>query len=670
MLNVHRDMAGLTQLCINTIRCLAIDMVEQAKSGHPGMPMGCAPMAYTLWTRFLRHNPNNPEWTGRDRFILSAGHGSALLYALLYLAGYDLPLSELKRFRQWGSKAAGHPEFRLAQGIETTTGPLGQGLGNAVGMAIAERYQAAYFNRPGYNIVDNYTYVLASDGDLMEGISHEAASLAGHLGLGRLICLWDDNGISIEGGTRLTFTEDVLQRFAAYGWHVQRVEDGNSVDELEKAIALARAETNRPSLIAVRTTIGFGSPHKAGTAGAHGEPLGPQEAKLAKENLGWQHEEPFFIPIEALDFFRQAVSQGNCNEASWAELFAKYQAEFPDLAGEFQDWHKGTLPRDWEQTISGFELEKGEEATRVVSGEVLNRIAERIPNLLGGSADLAPSTKTLLIGALDFSKDNYQGRNFRFGVREHAMGAIVNGVALYGGLIPFCGTFLIFSDYMKPAIRLAALMRLKVIYVFTHDSIGLGEDGPTHQPVEQLASLRAVPGLTVIRPADANETAQAWRYAVREAQGPVALALTRQAVPVLAAEPDVSKGAYVVQGEAAADCRLLLLATGSEVHLAVEAGRQLTLKGYKTAVVSMPSWELFEQQPPAYKQAVLPPELKARIVIEAASGFGWHKYAGDGGTIISIDHFGASAPYKELYRKFGLTADDIVKKAIELLAVQ
>jgi len=669
VLNVHRDAAGFTQLCVNTIRCLAIDMVEQAKSGHPGMPMGCAPMAYVLWTRILRHNPNNPEWTGRDRFVLSAGHGSALLYAMLYLTGYDMPLSELKRFRQWGSKAAGHPEFRLAPGIETTTGPLGQGLANAVGMAIAERHQAAYFNRPGYNVVDNYTYVQASDGDLMEGISHEAASLAGHLGLGRLICLWDDNGISIEGGTRLTFTEDVMHRFAAYGWHVQRVEAGNSVDELEKTIALAQAEINKPSLIAVRTTIGFGSPHKAGTAGAHGEPLGPQEAKLAKENLGWQHEEPFFVPTAALDFFRQAVPQGNCNEAAWVELFAKYQADFPDLAGEFQDWHKGMLPGDWEQTIPEFEPEQGEMATRLASGEALNKIAARIPNLLGGSADLAPSTKTLLIGASDFSKENHRGRNFRFGVREHAMGAIVNGLALYGGLMPFCGTFLIFSDYMKPAIRLAALMRLKVIYVFTHDSIGLGEDGPTHQPVEQLASLRAVPGLTVIRPADANETTQAWRYAI-QAPGPVALVLTRQAVPVLAVEPAISKGAYVIQGQTSPDCQLLLLATGSEVHLAMEAGRRLTSSGYKTAVISMPSWELFEQQTPAYKQAILPPEMKARIAIEAASGFGWHKYVGAGGELISIDHFGASAPYKELYRQFGLTADDIVKKAMELLAAQ
>lgn len=667
---MHRDTPGFTQLCINTIRCLAIDMVEQAKSGHPGMPMGCAPMAYALWTRFLRHNPNNPKWTGRDRFVLSAGHGSALLYAMLYLSGYDMPLSELKRFRQWGSKAAGHPEFNNAPGIETTTGPLGQGLANAVGMAIAERYQAAHFNRPGYNIVDNYTYVLASDGDLMEGISHEAASLAGHLGLGRLICLWDDNGISIEGNTRLTFTEDVMQRFAAYGWHVQRAEDGNSVDELEQTIALARAEINRPSLIAVRTTIGFGSPHKAGTAGAHGEPLGPQEAELAKKNLGWQNEETFFIPTAVLDFFRQAVTQGNCNEAAWVELFAKYHDDFPDLAGEFLDWHKGTLPGDWEQMIPAFEPEKGELATRLASGEALNKIATRIPNLLGGSADLAPSTKTLLIGSPDFSRENYQGRNFRFGVREHAMGAIVNGLALYGGLVPFCGTFLIFSDYMKPAIRLAALMRLKVIYVFTHDSIGLGEDGPTHQPVEQLASLRAVPGLTVIRPADANETAQAWRYAIQAAPGPVALVLTRQAVPVLAAEPDISKGAYIIQGQVSPDCQLLLLATGSEVHLAMEAGRQLTSNGYKTAVISMPSWEIFDRQSPAYKQAILPSGLMARIAIEAASGFGWHKYVGAGGAIISIDHFGASAPYKELYRQFGLTSDDIVKRAMELLAAQ
>lgn len=659
---------GLDLLCINTIRSLAIDMVEQARSGHPGMPMGCAPMAYVLWTRFLQHNPSNPHWPGRDRFILSAGHGSALLYAMLHLTGYDMPLSELMHFRQWGSKAAGHPEFKVAPGVETTTGPLGQGFANAVGMAIAERYQAAYFNRPGYNVVDNYTYVFASDGDLMEGISHEAASIAGHLGLGRLICLWDDNGISIEGSTRLTFTEDVKQRFTAYGWHVQQVEDGNAVEELEKAIALALAETDRPSLIAVRTTIGFGSPHKAGSAGAHGEPLGPEEAKLTKENLGWPYEDPFFIPPPALGFFRQAVEKGKGSEGSWVKLFETYQADYPELASEFLDWHAGVLPGGWEQAIPGFGPERGEVATRLASGEILNGIASRIPNLVGGSADLAPSTKTLLIGAGDFSKENYRGRNLRFGVREHAMGAISNGLALYGGNIPFCGTFLVFSDYMKPAIRLAALMRLKVIYVFTHDSIGLGEDGPTHQPVEQLASLRSIPGLAVIRPADANETVQAWKYALQEARGPVALVLTRQAVPVLAAEPDVSKGAYVIQGEVSSERQILLMATGSEVHLAMEAGRKLAARNYQTMVVSMPSWELFELQPPAYKQSILPSELKARVTIEAASGFGWHKYAGAGGAIISIDHFGASAPYKELYRRFGLTADDIVKKAIELSA--
>lgn len=537
-------------------------------------------------------------------------------------------------------------------------------------MAIAERYQAAYFNRPGYDIVDNHTYIFASDGDLMEGISHEAASVAGHLGLGRLICLWDNNGISIEGGTRLTFTEDVLQRFAAYGWHVQCVDDGNSIAELTQAIAAAKAEADRPSLIAVRTVIGFGSPHKAGTAGVHGEPLGPQEAKLTKENLGWTYDEPFFVPEPVYDFFRQAVARGKQAEDAWIALFEKYQADFPALAGEFQDWRGGVLPADWEQAIPKFEPARGELATRLASGEILNKIAARIPNLLGGSADLAPSTKTLLSGEGDFSKENYRGRNLHFGVREHAMGAISNGLALYGGLMPFCGTFLIFSDYMKPAIRLAALMRLKVLYVFTHDSIGLGEDGPTHQPVEQLAALRAIPGLTVIRPADANETAQAWQYAVQQAQGPVALVLTRQSVPVLAADPDVSQGAYVVQGEIAADHQILLLATGSEVHLALEAGKKLAESEYPVAVISMPSWELFDRQPFAYRQTVLPAELKARVAIEAASSFGWHKYVGAGGEIISVDHFGASAPYKELYRQFGLTPDDIVRKAIECFAAQ
>jgi transketolase len=663
----------LDQLCINTIRMLAADGVEKARSGHPGMPMGAAAMAYVLWTRFLRHNPQNPGWPDRDRFVLSAGHGSMLLYSLLHLTGYDLPLQELQNFRQWGSKTPGHPEHGLTPGVETTTGPLGQGFANGVGMALAERHLAARFNRPGHLIVDHFTYGIVSDGDLMEGISHEAASLAGHLGLGKLIYFYDDNHISIEGDTDIAFTENRTGRFVAYGWHVQRVDDGNDLEALEQALDAARKETGRPSLIAVRTHIGYGSPGKHDTAGVHGEPLGPEEIKLTKDNLKWPREPSFLIPDEVLAHFRQAVDRGRELENRWQAAFEAYRENFEAPAAEWGNWMSGRLPNGWENDIPIFEPDDNGPATRVTSGTVLNAIAPKIANLIGGSADLAPSTKTLLGGETDYQAENYGGRNLRFGVREHAMGGILNGMALHGGLIPYGATFLVFSDYMRPAIRLAALTELKVIYVFTHDSIGLGEDGPTHQPIEQIASLRAMPNLTVIRPCDANETAEAWRVAIIHRKGPVALALSRQNVPTLdrkskyAPAEGLQRGAYILSEATANKPDLILIASGSEVHIALEAAEMIRAKGPAVRVVSMPSWELFEAQPAEYRQQVLPPEIKARIAIEAGSCQGWHRYVGDFGHIIALDHFGASAPFKILYEKFGLTADRVVEKALEIV---
>ncbi|MDP4726864.1 MAG: transketolase, partial [Desulfobacterales bacterium] len=567
-MNNERD-----QLCINTIRMLAADAVEKARSGHPGLPMGAAAMAYVLWTRFLRHNPKNPAWPDRDRFVLSAGHGSMLLYSLLHLTGYDLALDELKNFRQWGSKTPGHPEHGVTPGVETTTGPLGQGFANGVGMAIAERHLASVFNRPGHEIVNHFTYGIVSDGDLMEGISHEAASLAGHLGLGKLIYLYDDNHISIEGSTDITFTEDRLRRFAAYGWHVQQVTDGNDPEQLSSAIAAARDETRRPSFIAVRTHIGYGSPHKQDTAGAHGEPLGAEELKLTKQNLNWPAEPAFYLPKEAVNHFREALEKGAQLDRNWQEAFTLYQKAHPDLAARWRQWTDGDLPEAWEQEMPVFDFDTKGMATRVASGKILNAIAGRMTNLMGGSADLAPSTKTLINDEKDFQPPGFEGRNMRFGVREHAMGGILNGMALHGGLIPYGATFLIFSDYMRPAIRLAALMKLRVIYVFTHDSIGLGEDGPTHQPIEQLAALRAIPNLKVVRPCDANETVEAWKAALKSIGGPVALVLTRQNLPVLdrtvAGPADgLQKGAYVVRDPQDGRPNLLLMASGSEVNIA------------------------------------------------------------------------------------------------------
>jgi len=663
---------NLDDLCVNTIRMLAADGVEKAKSGHPGMPMGTAPMAYVLWTRFLRHNPLNPKWPDRDRFVLSAGHGSMLLYSLLHLTGYDLPLEELKNFRQWESRTPGHPEAHHAPGVETTTGPLGQGFANGVGMAIAERHLAAHFNRPGHEIVNHYVYCIVSDGDLMEGVSHEAASLAAHLKLGKLIYFYDDNHITIDGSTDLAFTEDRVARFRAYGWHVQQVDDGNDMEALEGVIQTAREEKDRPSLIAVRTHIGFGSPNKQDTASAHGEPLGAEEIRLTKENLGWPLEPQFFIPDEALTHFHKAVEKGKQQEKKWHELLGSYEKSHPELARQWAQWMSGELPEGWERTIPSFLPDPKGVATRVSSGTVLNGIAPNLPMLIGGSADLAPSNKTFIKGEETFQGGHYEGRNFHFGVREHGMGSIMNGIALHGGLIPYGGTFLIFSDYMRPAIRLAAMMGLKVIYVFTHDSIGLGEDGPTHQPIEQLAALRAIPNLTVIRPCDASETAEAWRFALGNKNGPVALALTRQGVPTLDREKFASadglhRGAYVLSAARDENPDVILLASGSEVEIALQASHRLEEKNIAVQVVSMPSWQLFDRQPEQYRNQVLPPEIKARVAIEAGVTQGWHRYVGREGDVVGLDHFGASAPYKILYEKFGLTADRVAEKALRLL---
>ncbi len=661
----------LDQLAVNTIRFLAVDAVQKANSGHPGMPMGAAPMAYVLWTRFLKHNPRNPDWPNRDRFILSAGHGSMLLYALLHLTGYDLPIEELKRFRQWGSKTPGHPEYRIAPGVETTTGPLGQGFGNGVGMAIAERHLAAHFNRPGYEIVDHYTYAIVSDGDLMEGISHEAASLAGHLGLGKLIYLYDDNDISIDGPTNLTFTEDVAMRFQAYGWHVLRVADGNDMEAIEQAIVEARQVLDQPSLIIVRTHIGYGSPHKQDTAAAHGEPLGEEEVRLTKRNLGWPEDKTFYVPDEVYAHMRQAVERGAQWEQEWRDLFARYAEAYPELARQWDQFWSGELPEGWDAELPTFEAGTSV-ATRAASGKVLDAIAPRIPNLIGGSADLTPSNKTKFKGATDFQRDHYSGRYIHFGVREHAMGAVLNGIAYHGGLVPYGGTFLIFSDYMRPPVRLAAMSHLHVIYVFTHDSVWLGEDGPTHQPVEQLANLRAIPNLVMIRPADANETVEAWRVALALKNRPVALALSRQGVPTLdrsryAPAEGVRRGAYVLADSRPGTPDLILIATGSEVPLAAAAYEQLAAEGIAVRLVSMPSWELFAEQPRSYRETVLPPDVKARLAVEAGATLGWERWVGDGGDVLGIDHFGASAPYKVLMEQFGFTVEAVVSRAKQVL---
>jgi transketolase len=632
--------------------------------------MGAAAMAYVLWTRFLRHNPANPAWPDRDRFVLSAGHGSMLLYGLLHLTGYDLPLEELQSFRQWGSRTPGHPEYDPARGVETTTGPLGQGFTNGVGIAIAEAYLAAHFNRPGHDIVDHYIYAIVSDGDLMEGVASEAASLAGHLGLGKLIYLYDDNRISIEGSTDLTFTEDRGRRFEAYGWHVQHV-DGYDLEGISAAIRAAQADPC-PSLIMARTHIGYGSPNKQDKAEVHGAPLGEEELRLTKENLGWPTELPFLIPDQALAHFRQALERGRVWEAEWQARFRAYAAEYPDLAEEWHTTMAGELPAGWDADLPTFGAEDGPLATRVASGKVLNAIAPHLPTLMGGSADLAPSCKTYLNGYGDFSAENRAGRNLHFGVREHAMGGILSGMALHGGVIPYGSTFLVFSDYMRPSIRMAAMMKLPVIYVFTHDSIGIGEDGPTHQPVEQLAALRAIPHLTVIRPADAAETVVAWRVALEHREGPVALLFTRQRLPVLdraalAPADRLVRGAYVLADVEVGQPDVILIATGSEVHVALAARERLAEQGVRARVVSMPSWEIFEQQPQSYREEVLPPEVTARLAIEAGVPQGWCRYVGDRGDVIGIKRFGASAPYKVLREKHGFTAENVAARALEIV---
>ncbi len=662
----------LEKVYLNTIRFLAVDAVEKANSGHPGAPMGMAAMAYSLWQHFLKHNPANPDWADRDRFVLSAGHASMLLYAMLYLTGYDLTLDEIKQFRQWGSRTPGHPEHGAVPGVEATTGPLGQGFANAVGMAVAERHLAARYNQPGFEIVNHYTYCICSDGDLMEGVSSEAASLAGTLKLGKLICLYDDNNISIEGSTDITFKEDVGARFRAYGWQVIGPIDGMSVASVDAAVRQAQADAAHPSLIVCNTTIGFGAPHKAGTMHAHGEPLGKDETLLAKQELGWNFPEPFTVPDEALQHFRAAQGKGKLLEQGWNSWLAAYRREHPAKASEFSNAITGALPTGWEAGLDKlFTPDMKPLATREASGIALNALAAKVPSLMGGSADLSPSTKTIIKDGGDFSAENYGGRNMHFGVREHAMGAVANGMALHGGIIPYTATFLIFYDYMRPPVRLASLTGDRVVFVFTHDSIGLGEDGPTHQPVEQLIGLRSVPNLTTLRPADATETAEAWKLALEKQKGPTALILTRQALPVLDRSKlfpaeGVRKGAYTLW-QSSESPKLLLIATGSEVHIALEAARMLQEKGISARVVSMPSWELFEAQSQDYRLSVLPSAIKARISIEAGATTGWCRYTGDSGVNIGIDHFGASAPGKVLYEKFGITAARVVAEAMRLI---
>ncbi|MFZ5911479.1 MAG: transketolase [Chloroflexota bacterium] len=657
---------------INTLRFLSTDAVQQANSGHPGLPMGAAAIAFTIWTRHLRHNPRNPRWPGRDRFILSGGHGSMLLYSLLHLTGYDLALDELKDFRQWDSRTPGHPEYGLTPGVEMTSGPLGQGFATGVGMAMAAAHLSATFGRPGFDLIDPCIYAIVTDGDLMEGVASEAASLAGHLGLGCLVYLYDDNRISIDGSTDLAFTEDRLARFAAYGWHVQAVADGNDVDAIDKAIQAAKQDP-RPSLIACRTVIGFGAPNRQGTAKAHGEPLGDEELNLAKQNLGWPLEPRFYIPDDVLAFYRQAVQTGAGGEARWNGLFEAYGRSHPELAAELQRRLDGRLPAGWDAGLPVFPPDAKGLATRAASGKTINALAAKLPELMGGSADLAPSNNTKIEGSPAFQKDSPHGRNLHFGVREHGMGAALNGMALFGGLIPYGGTFLVFSDYMRPAIRIAALSHIPAIYVFTHDSIGLGEDGPTHQPVEHIAALRAIPNLCVIRPADANETVEAWKVAVARRDGPTALILSRQALPTLdrALMEDASelaKGAYALSDFGDEEPELILMASGSEVSLIYAAAARLAAEGVNVRAVSFPSWDLFEKQDAAYREALLPKRIRARVAVEAGAGLGWERYAGSEGAVISIQRFGASAPAKVLFEKFGFTVEHVIEKAREVLS--
>ncbi len=678
------ERAELAERCVNALRFLAVDMIERAKSGHPGLPLGAAPIAYVLWSRHLRHSPRNPNWPNRDRFILSAGHGSALLYALLHLFGY-LPLEEIQNFRQWGSKTPGHPEAGLTPGVEVTTGPLGQGFANAVGIAIAEAHLSATFNRPGFPIVDHYTYVLASDGDLMEGVSFEAASLAGHLRLGKLIVLYDRNFVSLAGSTELCFTEDVVRRFEALGWHVLDVQDGNDLEAIDRAIVEAKEERERPSLICVRTVIGYGAPTKAGTFHVHGAPLGPEEARAAKWNLGWPAEPPFYVPEEVRNHFQTLREKSEAAEEAWRQLFSEYERAYPELAREFQRRMEGELPADWDQGLPTFPAGT-KISTRKASEAVLQALGERIPELIGGSADLNPSCFTWLKGKGDFQapgtkKDvqgavggpwDYSGRNVHFGVREHAMGAIALGMARHGGIIPFCGTFLVFSDYMRPPIRLSAMSHSRVIFVFTHDSVAVGEDGPTHQPVEQLMNLRCVPNLVVIRPSDANEVREAWIAALRQKDGPTAILLTRQDVPVLdrvdlAGPENLHRGGYILWQAREGLPDVIIIATGSEVHVALEAGRKLAEEGINARVVAMPSFELFLAQPEGYREEVLPKEVRARVAVEAGCPLGWERFVGLDGVVLGISRFGASAPGSVVVEKLGISVEAVVSAAKAVL---
>jgi transketolase len=655
---------NLEQQCVNTIRMLSIDMVEKANSGHPGMPLGAAPMAYVLWSKFLKHNPSNPDWHNRDRFILSAGHGSALLYSLLHLTGYDLSLDELKEFRQWGSKTPGHPEYRDTVGVEMTTGPLGQGFATGVGMAAAERFLAARFNKADCKLIDHYTYAIVSDGDLMEGVSAEAASIAGHLGLGKMIYLYDDNRITIEGSTDLSFSEDVGGRFEAHGWHVVRDVDGNNLADIEQAVIKGQQQTDKPSLIMVRTNIGFGSP-KQDSEDSHGAPLGSDAMRLTKESYNWPQDKTFFVPDEVKSEFRNSVKRGEEFESSWQDAFSKYKLAHAELASEYNQFLSGSLPNGWDEALPNFE-QGSAVATRSAAGKVLNALASKIPNLMGGSADLGPSNKTIIDDGGDALAANPLGRNFRFGVREHAMGCMVNGMALHGGVIPFAATFFVFADYMRPAIRLASIMKTPSIFVFTHDSIGLGEDGPTHQPIEHLASLRAMPELVVFRPADANESKTAWKFALQH-QGPTALVLSRQNLEVVTANDDPAlKGAYTVfESDSKPD--LIMMSTGSELTATLAAGKFLHENGQSIRVVSMPSWELFEKQSASYKESILPATTEKRLAVEAASSFGWHKWVGSSGTTITLDRFGASAPGDRLMAEFGFNVESIIEKAQQIL---
>ena len=662
---------SLDELCINTMRFLSVDAVEKAKSGHPGTPMGAAPMAYVLWDRFLKHNPGDPKWPNRDRFVLSCGHASMLLYSLLYLTGYGLTLNDIKNFRQWGSKSPGHLEYGPTPGVETTTGLLGQGVGNAVGMAIAEKWLAENYNRPGFEIINHFTYAMLSDGDMEEGVSSEVASLAGALRLGKIIFLYDANDISIEGKASITLAENVPQRFRSYGWHTIGPIDGMDVANVDVAIRAAQAETNRPSLIICRTTIGYGSPNKAGTAAAHGEPLGLEEVLLTRQKVGWAYE-PFTVPAEALAHFRRTRERGHRWQHEWQEKLGAYLKAYPKEARQLEEDLNGNLPEGWDSGLA--DLFKGQDkpiATRNASGRVMNVIANKVHSFLGGSADLAPSTKTNLKDQGDFSSADYRGRNMHFGVREHAMGSISSGMALHGGLIPYTGTFLVFYDYMRSPVRLAAMMGIRVIYIFTHDSIGLGQDGPTHQPIEQLIGLRSVPNLVTIRPADATETAEAWKIALGRRNGPTALILSRQNLPVLdrnkfAPADGVSRGGYVLW-EAATMPDVILIGTGSEVHIVLEAGKRLQAQGVGTRVVSLPSWELYDSQPVGYQNSVLPPGIKKCVSVEAGSPLGWERFVGPEGVIIGISRFGASAPGEVIYEKFGLTPERVVNEALRLM---